>query len=578
MHNFPNDSDSLTITLATEQDRQYIYQLRHDVYARELGQHIENSAGQLSDSLDSFNTYITASLGGNIVGFISITPPNHPGYSIDKYMSRAELPFQFDEKLYEIRLLTVVKPYRGRYIAGLLMYAALRWVEAHGGTKIVALGRREVLEIYLKVGLHPIGRQIQAGAVTYELLSATTRQVRERLVHYASILHKLENKINWQLGIPFRPLEPCYHGGTFFEAIGDEFDRLDHSRDIINADVLDAWYPPSPKALAALQEYLPWLLRTSPPTGCRGLIRTIARVRGVDPRCILPGAGSSDLIFLAFREWLRPDSRVLILDPTYGEYAYLMEEVIGCRVERLILSRRGGYQLDLAELESRFDTPYDLIVLVNPNSPTGRHVPQQFLEPVLKRAAAGTRIWIDETYIEYAGPNQSLESFAARSENVIVCKSMSKVYALSGVRVAYLCGPLPLITKLRMLTPPWAVSLPAQVAAIKALEDPAYYTSRYQETHALRQELAEALQAISPMEIIPSVANFLLCHLPPNGPDAATVVERCRAAGLFLRDAASMGSQLGHYALRIAVKDAETNHRMVKILSAALNGRAAGQR
>ena len=130
----------------------------------------------------------------------------------------------------------------------------------------------------------------------------------------------------------------------------------------------------------------------------------------------------------------------------------------------------------------------------------------------------------------------------------------------------------------RALTPPWAVSLPAQVVAIKALEDPAYYTSRYQETHRLRQELAKALQAVSPMEIIPSVANFLLCHLPPDGPNAATVVERCRATGLFLRDAASMGSQLGHYALRVAVKDAETNHRMVEILSAALAGRADDQR
>jgi histidinol-phosphate/aromatic aminotransferase/cobyric acid decarboxylase-like protein len=201
-------------------------------------------------------------------------------------------------------------------------------------------------------------------------------------------------------------------------------------------------------------------------------------------------------------------------------------------------------------------------------------VPRQSLEPLLKGAPTRTRIWIDETYIEYAGQNQSLESFAAQSENVIICKSMSKVYALSGVRAAYLCGPPPLIAQLRTLTPPWTVSLPAQVAVIKALEDPAYYTSRYFETHTLRQALAQALLAVSPMEIIPGVANFLLCHLPPDGPDAATVVQRCRADGLFVRNAASMGSQLGHYALRVAVKDAETNHRIVEILNAALNGRA----
>src|SRR6266576_385362 len=62
-----------------------------------------------------------------------------------------------------------------------------------------------------------------------------------------------------------------------------------------------------------------------------------------------------------------------------------------------------------------------------------------------------------------------------RSENVIVCKSMSKVYALSGARVAYLCAGPHQLEELRALTPPWVVSLPAQVAAVRALNDPAYY-------------------------------------------------------------------------------------------------------
>jgi histidinol-phosphate/aromatic aminotransferase/cobyric acid decarboxylase-like protein len=67
-------------------------------------------------------------------------------------------------------------------------------------------------------------------------------------------------------------------------------------------------------------------------------------------------------------------------------------------------------------------------------------------------------------------------------------------------------------------------------------------------------------------EIVPGVANFLLCHLPSPGPDAATVVRACREHGLFLRDAALMGSQLGTHAIRIAVKDQATNQRMIEIL------------
>jgi histidinol-phosphate/aromatic aminotransferase/cobyric acid decarboxylase-like protein len=147
---------------------------------------------------------------------------------------------------------------------------------------------------------------------------------------------------------------------------------------------------------------------------------------------------------------------------------------------------------------------------------------------------------------------------------------MSKVYALSGARAAYLCGPAGVIEELRAINPPWAVSLLAQVAAVAALQDADYYAARYAETHRLRDELAERLEELTGWEILPGVANFLLCHLPEDGPDAATVVKRCRARGLFLRDAGVMGARLGKHTLRIAVKDRSLNQCMVKIIATAI--------
>jgi len=558
----------IKLALATETDRETIYHLRHDVYANELAQHPPNCDRRLHDSLDRTNIYLVASIGEDLVGFISVTPPG-VSYSIDKYLSREELPFPFDDKLYEVRLLTVIRPNRGRQVAPLLMYAALRWVEAHGGTRIMAIGRREILDLYLKAGLQPVGISVRSGAVTYQVLQSSMAEVRQRLEPFAALLGKIERETNWQLAIPFHRPASCFHGGAFFAMIGEEFDTLEKSRAIINADVLDAWFPPSPKVISALQENLPWLLRTSPPTGCEGLIKTIARVRGVNADCILAGAGSSDLIFLAFRQWLTRDSRVLLLDPAYGEYAHVLEKVVRCSVDRLSLSRRDHYRFDPAQLEEYFDDDYDLIVLVNPNSPTGRHVPRAELESVLRRVPANTRAWVDETYVDYAGGDQSLEQFAARSENIIVCKSMSKVYALSGVRAAYLCAGAHQLEQLRAITPPWAVSLPGQVAAVRALQDSQYYLTRYQETHALRRQLVGHLRSLN-LEIVPSVANFVLCHLPADGPAAATVVARCREQNLFLRDASGMGKQLGKHALRLAVKDAESNQQMIEILKEVL--------
>jgi histidinol-phosphate/aromatic aminotransferase/cobyric acid decarboxylase-like protein len=491
-------------------------------------------------------------------------------YSIDKYFDRQSLPIAFDEGLYEIRLLTVLRKHRGRELATLLMYAAFRWVESHGGRHIVAIGRREIVDLYLRSGLERTGFSTKSGAVGYELLHAEMPAVRAKAEELSEVLERIEAKTDWQLHFPFRKPASCFHGGAFFKAIGERFESLERSGSVINADVLDAWFPPSPRVVAALSAHLPWLLRTSPPTNCEGLIETIAEARGVRPENVLPGGGSSDLIFRAFREWLKPSSRALILDPTYGEYAHVLERVIGCTVDRFAVKREDDYAVDLGRLEEALGKDYDLAVIVNPNSPTGRHVPRAELAKVLSRTPAGTRVWVDETYIEYAGEEQSLERWAAGTENVIVCKSMSKVYALSGARVAYLCAGPHQLEQLRAVTPPWVVSLPGQVAAVNALLDPDYYRARYEETAGLRKDLAIELEKLG-WDVLPGIANFLLCHLPAHGPHAATVVRRCGECGLFLRDAALMGSQLGTHTIRIAVKDTMTNRRIISILREVLS-------
>jgi histidinol-phosphate/aromatic aminotransferase/cobyric acid decarboxylase-like protein/GNAT superfamily N-acetyltransferase len=556
----------IRLALADAKDRERIYEIRHQVYGLELGQHSANGEGRLRDALDNSNVYLVAKLDTEIGGFISITPPTGPSYSIDKYFPRASLPFTFSDKLYEIRLLTVLRKHRGRDLATLLMYAAFRWVESHGGRQIMAIGRREILDLYLRTGLEQAGLSTRCGAVTYDLLHASTDAIRARAEGaLGELVDRLETGTDWRLCFPFRRPAACFHGGAFFKAIGEKFDSLEKTRTVINADVLDAWFPPSPRVLTALTDHLPWLLRTSPPTACEGLIHAIAEARGIAPENVLPGGGSSDLIFRAFRQWLAPASRVLMLDPTYGEYGHVLERVIGCSVDRFTLRREDRYEPDLNRLEEALGNDYDLVVLVNPNSPTGRHIAREKLQSVLSRAPAQTRIWVDETYSEYAGAGESLEHFAARTESVIVCKSMSKVYALSGARVAYLCAAPHQLEQLRAITPPWVVSLPAQVAGVNALQDLEYYTIRYRQTAALRAELDNGLQQLG-WEVLPGVANFLLCHLPENGPDAATIVHRCREHGLFLRDAALMGSQLGTHTVRVAVKDPGTNGKIVTIL------------
>ena len=561
----------ITIAMGVDDDMEGIYRLRHEVYASELGQHRENEDGILTDELDSFNSYIVAKVGGALAGFISLTPPGGASYSVDKYFSRSDIPVAFDEELYELRIMTVAKKHRNGLVAPALMYAALRWIEDCGGSNIVAIGRVELMGLYLKAGLRSVGKRVDSGMVRFELLTGTADAARDCLEENAGIEQKLADAVDWRLDFAMMRPAACFHGGAFFDAIGRDFNALEKIDDVINADVLDAWFPPSPNVMSVLRDHLRWSVVTSPPTGCEGLIGEISRVRGVDANCVIAGTGSSSLIFLAFMRWLSASSKVLILDPGYGEYAHVVENVIRCKVDRFRLSRSDGYQVDLRLLKERInDGGYDLVVIVNPNNPTGRHIPRCDLEEMLDDVSSDTLFWIDETYVDYVGACESLEGFAASSRNVVVCKSMSKAYALSGLRVGYLCCPSRLAEELRSLTPPWSVSLPGQLAGVKALQDPDYYSQRYRETDQLRAGLTYGLQTLGDIELVPSVANYVLFHLPEDAPDSATVIERCRRSNLFLRDSGATSSVLGVRALRIAVKGHETNFRMVEIMRHAM--------
>jgi histidinol-phosphate/aromatic aminotransferase/cobyric acid decarboxylase-like protein/GNAT superfamily N-acetyltransferase len=559
---------ALDFRSASDDDREWIYRMRHDVYARELGQHQPNGAEMITDDLDSGNVYIVAASGDERIGFVSVTPPWLGRYSFEKYVSRSEHPLLNVDGLFEIRVLTVDPRWRGSQVAPLLMYAALRWVASRGGRQVVAMGRSEILPMYLAGGLQPLDLRITSGAVTFEFLHGDVQQLtRKALTEHDSTLRRLEPDLRWELDVAYRPgPDGCEHGGASFDAIGRDFATLGRRHDVVAADVLDAWFPPAPGVIDALTADPGWNARTSPPAAAEGLVAQIAETRGLDAASVVVGAGSSDLIFTAFRGWLTTRSRVLMVDPTYGEYAHVLERVVGCRVDRLEVRRENGWRIDPVELGAALRQGYDLVVLVNPNNPTGRHLPVGDLREALAQAPRSTRVWVDEAYVDYAGPGQSLERDAASSVNIVVCKSLSKMYALSGLRAAYVVAGADTAAQLRRWTPPWAVSLPAQIAAVRALQDPTYYTARWAETRTLRADLARGLASVDGMiQVEETVANFVLVTLPTHGPTAPQVVRACRSDDVFLRDLSPLSPAFEGRTIRIAVKDADANARVVRV-------------
>ncbi|MFD8936641.1 aminotransferase class I/II-fold pyridoxal phosphate-dependent enzyme [Streptomyces sp. NPDC059578] len=570
----------LQLRPATEDDREWIHGLRHRVYAQELGQHPPDPTGQLRDGLDGDNVYLVAARGTDRIGFVSLTPPWLGRYALDKYLTRDELPLLSEDAPFEVRILTVEPRWRSTAAAPLLMYAALRWIAARGGRRVVAMGRTDLLALYLSVGLRTVGRTVRSGAVTFEVLTGDvtelTRDVPDR---HRGALERMAATVDWQLDVPFAPRpDGCEHGGASFTAIGTDFRTLHRRHRVVAADVLDAWFPPAPGVRAALTEDPAWVARTSPPTGAEGLLTEIAAARTLPVETLAVGAGSSDLIFRAFGRWLTPRSRVLLMDPGYGEYAHVTERVIGCRVDRFRLRPEDGWRIDPARLSAAVDAGrYDLVVVVNPNNPTGRHAPAAALRSVIATAPADTRWWIDEAYLGYVDPAESLADLAATHPRVVVCTSLSKMYALSGMRAAYLVAEPATAAELRRWTPPWPVSLPAQWAAVAALRDPAYYRERWLRTHALRRRLAADLKDLEGFaEVDEGVANFLTMTLPDGGPSAARFVDECRRHDVYLRDLSPLSSAYRGRTVRTAVRGAAENARIVEACRAALDALSPG--
>jgi histidinol-phosphate/aromatic aminotransferase/cobyric acid decarboxylase-like protein len=361
----------------------------------------------------------------------------------------------------------------------------------------------------------------------------------------------------------------AFHGGASFQAIGVDLQHLENREGVIDADVLDSWYPPSPSIVRAIEPHLEWLIKTSPPTHGDGLRQAIAESRGVDPDHILIGAGSSALMFLLFPQLLNVESNVTILDPMYGEYAHLVQHVVGATLHRCPLDEALQFAPQLHDVVDSAKGS-DMLILVNPNSPTGYGVGAEYIQSLLEALEPNTKVWIDETYIDFMPGAQSAEPLVERFPNLIVSKSMSKYYGLSGLRLGYVVASPAITRRAELFSPPWSVGLMAQLAGIEALKASDYYQSMAIETHRLRQDMAAQLAGIMGVTVFDSVTNYLM--FATEQPLAATIVESAKQSGIYLRNCDSLSPRFQGRFVRTAVKTERQNHQIIQAIAQAIQG------
>lgn len=316
---------------------------------------------------------------------------------------------------------------------------------------------------------------------------------------------------------------------------------------VLSCDVLDAWFLPSPAAVSAFQSS-PQLLRLSPEIDGRHLIETIAERRALYPANVILGAGSSELIHRVLPR-LAGDGTVLLTDPTYSEYAFV-SELNGIPVRRYPLSKTEGFAIDPQELVRRA-AGASLVVIVNPNNPTGTRLSAETILQIRRELSTETSLWIDEAYVDYCPPETSVECFVERTNGLFVLKSLSKAYALSGIRAAYLVADHAHREPLRLRTPPWIVGTAAQAATIAALASTEYYSVLWRQTPLLTEELASMLRELG-FEVRCGWINAVLVKVPSES-CSESAFQTLLEAGVRVRVPHGMGTALNDRWIRVGL-------------------------
>jgi histidinol-phosphate aminotransferase len=290
------------------------------------------------------------------------------------------------------------------------------------------------------------------------------------------------------------------------------------------------------------------------------LRRALAERLDVAPGQIVVGNGTAELLWLTAFAYLRPGEQVLIVAPAFGEYAR-SAALMGATVRYWTARAEEGFAVSpegVARALARHAPR--MVFLCNPNNPTGVVTPLAVLDG-WARAHPETLFVVDEAYLAFvaagdkAGEGASALALDLGADNVLVMRSMTKDYALAGLRLGYAVGAPAVVAALARVRSPWNVNALAQAAGLAALADEAHLQASLIRLRASKRALVTGLQGLG-WQPLPSAVHFFLV---PVG-DGAALRRRLMRRGVLVRDCASFG--LPAY-VRIAPRRPEENARLL---------------
>lgn len=351
------------------------------------------------------------------------------------------------------------------------------------------------------------------------------------------------------------PIPASAHGGDFVaeaRAAGIE------PADVLDFSVNVAPFGPSPFAVAASRRTP---LDRYPAQGAPALRRLLAERHDLAEDRVLVTAGATEALGLIGSAYLDGARTALVLGPTYGEYART-SRIAGARVVTWTASASDEFDHQIGRTLSRVEAlAPDVLFLCNPNNPTGRLADKSVVEALLGRLPS-TLVVLDEAYMPFVRDGCWSGACLTRRPNLVVCRSLTKDYALAGLRVGYVLGHPDVVAALRTAHAPWTVTAAAEAAAVAAIEDAAHLATSMRLLEEACRFLREGLLALG-LRPLPSAAHFFLVRVG----DAPAWRRRLLRRRCAVRDCTSFG--LPEY-LRIAPRSPDDGRVLLEAVAATL--------
>ena len=328
-------------------------------------------------------------------------------------------------------------------------------------------------------------------------------------------------------------------------------------------------FPPLPQVEEVVRAGVGGLNRY-PDAYVRQLRKALADRHGVDLARVVVGNGSCELILLAGQALLDPGTTVVHADPSFAIYPHLATAG-GAEAVAVPLAQDGGH--DLEAMAAAVDERTRLVIVCNPNNPTGVYRSADAIERFVDLLPADLAILVDEAYFDFVDAPDAgrVISLARDRGNLIVTRTFSKAFGLCGLRVGYGVGSASWVTALDQVRQPFNTNAVAQAAALESLRHQPELVRRVTETVAERARVAAGLDELG-VAYLTSRTNFLLIEVGDEAAGTAAHEELLRR-GVIVRDGRALGVP-GR--LRVTIGAPDENDAFLAALADVRTGVATG--